>query len=109
MTGQTDRVYRDTTAACVIDDSRMGRRIHIAKSGSRSTVIWNPWSGKAAGMADFGNDEYHQMVCVEAANAGDDVATLAPGQTHRLGTFIRAERTCDATPTKTENRSTQTG
>jgi glucose-6-phosphate 1-epimerase len=27
--------------------------------------VWNPWSTKAKSMADFGDDEYKQMVCVE--------------------------------------------
>jgi D-hexose-6-phosphate mutarotase len=30
----------------------------VAKSGSASTVVWNPWQAKAAAMADFGDDEY---------------------------------------------------
>ncbi|KAH7937298.1 hypothetical protein HPB49_010443 [Dermacentor silvarum] len=28
-------------------------------------VIWNPWVSGAASMADFGDDEYVKMVCVE--------------------------------------------
>ncbi len=91
ITDETDRIYVDTPGQCVIEDPQMGRRIHIAKTNSRSTVIWNPWSDKAARMTDFGDDEYHKMVCVETANALDDVMTLAPGQAHRMGTQISAE------------------
>ena len=41
----------------------------IAKEGSRSTVVWNPWVAKAARLADMGDDEYLRMLCVETANA----------------------------------------
>jgi glucose-6-phosphate 1-epimerase len=83
ISGEVDRVYRDTTATCVIDDPGWQRQIVIQKAGSRSTVVWNPWQEKAARMADFGDDEYMAMVCVETANAGDDIVRLAPGEGHR--------------------------
>jgi glucose-6-phosphate 1-epimerase len=88
---ETDRVYLDTTAECVIEDPGMRRRIRVAKTGSRSTVVWNPWVAKAASLADFGDDEYPGMVCVETANAGDDVVPVAPSGTHRLQATISTE------------------
>jgi glucose-6-phosphate 1-epimerase len=91
IAGETDRVYTDTTAVCVIVDSTLGRRVTVAKEGSRSTVVWNPWCDKARRLADLGDDEYTEMVCVEVANAGDDTVTVAPGGEHRLGTTIGAE------------------
>ena len=30
-------------------------------------------------MADFGNDEYRHMLCVESGNIAPDFVTLAPG------------------------------
>ena len=91
ITALTDSVYLNTADDCIIEDPGKTRRIRVAKSGSRSTVVWNPWSEKATGMADFGDDEFRSMVCVEAANAADDVATVAPGQAHRMGTQIGVE------------------
>jgi len=88
---ETDRVYLDTTADCVIDDPGLRRRITIAKAGSRSTVVWNPWRAKAASMADFGDEEYPGMVCVETANAGDDVVSVPAGGRHELRTTIRVD------------------
>jgi glucose-6-phosphate 1-epimerase len=82
--GETDRVYLGTTADCCIEDSGLQRRIRIEKQGSRSTVVWTPWHEKAAKMGDFEEDGYLRMVCVESANAADDVLTLAPGEEHRL-------------------------
>ncbi len=89
--GETDRVYLDTDAACVIDDPALNRRLEIAKAGSRTTVVWNPWAEKAGQLADFGDEEYLSMVCVETANADTDVATVAPGGEHRLSAVIGLE------------------
>jgi len=52
--GEVDRVYVNSEATCVIEDSRLKRRIIVAKSGSRSTVVWTPWTEKADKMGDFG-------------------------------------------------------
>lgn len=90
--GETDRIYVDVPRSCVVDDPALGRHIHIAKTDSKSTVIWNPWREKARALKDFGDDEYLHMLCVEVANAGNNHATVAPGGEHRLGTTIRVER-----------------
>ena len=88
---ETDNIYIDTEAACHLNDAAFKRRIVVEKSGSRSTVVWNPWIAKAARMKDFGDEEYKQMVCIETANAGTDQITLAPGATHTLSTTLRTE------------------
>ncbi len=88
---ETDRIYLDTEATCDIHDPVLGRKIYVAKRGSRSTVVWNPWIDKARAMADFGDDEYPGMVCVETANAADDAVTLAPGEEHRLAVSIAVD------------------
>jgi glucose-6-phosphate 1-epimerase len=82
--GETDRIYLDSTADCLIDDPGLDRRIRIAKTGSRSTVVWNPWIEKAERMGDLGPDGYLRMVCVESANADEDGVTIPPGGEHRL-------------------------
>jgi glucose-6-phosphate 1-epimerase len=81
---EVDRVYVDTEADCVIEDAGLKRAIRIAKSGSRSTVVWNPWTEKANKMGDFGEHGYRGMVCVESANAFDNLVTVKPGETHSL-------------------------
>jgi glucose-6-phosphate 1-epimerase len=82
FTAETDRVYAGTTAATVIDDGT--RSIAVTKTGSESTVVWNPWIDKAAAMADFGSQEWTGMVCVETCNVGADAITLAPGASHTM-------------------------
>jgi len=52
---ETDRVYLDTLARCVLEDRGWRRRIVIEKVGARSSVVWNPWAEKAAAMADLGD------------------------------------------------------
>lgn len=78
ITEETDRVYFDTTAAVEIVDPSLGRTIRIDKSGSRSTVVWNPWIAKARNLDDFGDGEYQEMVCVESGNVGNNKITLPP-------------------------------
>jgi D-hexose-6-phosphate mutarotase len=67
-----------------IIDPGLGRKIQVEKSGSKSTVLWNPWITKAQQMPDFGNDEYKQMVCVESGNVASNKVTLPPGRTASL-------------------------
>ena len=89
---ETDRIYMDTDSRCTIEDPGLKRRIRIAKRGSRSTVVWNPWIAKSARMPDFGAEEYRGMLCIETANAATDVREIAPGGTHALGTVLSVER-----------------
>ena len=85
---ETDRIYYAGSRIAVIDDPGLERQIRVERFGSNSAVVWNPWIAKAAAMPDFGDDEYPGMLCIEAANAGDDARTLAPGASHTLGTRI---------------------
>ena len=84
ISSEVDRIYQNTTGTVEILDSRFGRRIRVEKSGSASTVVWNPWITKAQQMSDFGNDEYEQMVCVESGNVAANSITLPPGATSTL-------------------------
>ena len=93
FTGEVDRRYPHTPGACVIEDPGMRRRIGVAKEGSDSTIVWNPWTHKAKEMPDFGDNEWQEMVCVETANCRDDSVTLQPGQSHRMTATIAVERT----------------
>ena len=91
FTGETDRVYIDTVATCVVHDPVRKRRITIGKSGSRSTVVGNPWIEKARAMQDFGDVEWRGMVCVETANVDETAVQLQPGGTHSMSATIGVE------------------
>jgi D-hexose-6-phosphate mutarotase len=88
---ETDRIYLDASADCLINDAGMQRRIRIGKRGSRSTVVWNPWLEKAEGMGDMGENGYLNMLCIESTNAADDVVTIAPGDEHHLWVSYQVE------------------
>ena len=92
FSGETDRVYINSAAECVIHDDKLKRRIHIAKSGSLSTVVWTPWEEKANKMGDMGQpDGWREMVCVESANAIENAVKIAAGTRHTLIVEYRAE------------------
>ena len=80
--GEVDRVYLSTAAACTVEDHGAGRQIRIEKSGSDTTVVWNPWIEKAVALPDLGDDEWPHFVCIETANAADNAVTLRPGESH---------------------------
>jgi glucose-6-phosphate 1-epimerase len=88
---ETDRLYLHTTGASVVRDPVLGRTITIEKSGSDATVVWNPWIAKAKAMADFGDDEWPRMLCIETANAAECAVHLAPRSTHRMTARIRVD------------------
>ncbi len=88
ITQETDRVYENTRKTCVVDDPKLKRRITVEKSGSQTTVVWNPWVAKAAAMTDFGHDEWPGMLCIETANAGANTITLDAGKTHSMRAVI---------------------
>lgn len=88
---EVDRVYVNTAADCMIEDKGLKRAIRIAKQGSQSTVVWNPWTEKADKMGDLGEDGHRGMVCVESANAFNNVVSVAPGETHRLSVVYSLE------------------
>jgi glucose-6-phosphate 1-epimerase len=88
---EVDRVYHDTTDTVEILDSGLGRRVRIEKSGSQSTVIWNPWIDKSKRMLDFGDDEYLKMVCVESGNIGVNQLSLQPEEVASLKITVSSE------------------
>lgn len=91
MDGETDRVYLNTSTECIIDDPGSGRQILVGKSGSSSTVVWNPWIGKAKSLKDFGDDEWLSMLCIETCNVADNAVTLEPRGVHTLRAVVSAK------------------
>jgi glucose-6-phosphate 1-epimerase len=96
LTGWSDWVFPANPAATAIHDG--ARTIAIAKENSNTTVVWNPWMEKSAGMADLPPDAWPHFLCVESANAGSDAVTLAPHQAHTLQTRITVDAEDSAAP-----------
>ncbi|WP_236237597.1 D-hexose-6-phosphate mutarotase [Pseudomonas faucium] len=89
--GETDRIYLDTPPTLSIVDPHWNRRITLASSGSRSAVIWNPWTERAKELADMADDGWQRMLCIETANVWEDVVTLAPGKSVALSVSISSQ------------------
>ncbi len=83
LAGEVDRVH-DSTWAVVVADPVLGREIEVAKEGSGTTVVWNPWQEKGSAFADLTGSEWRELVCVEAAAAGEHALVLAAGASHEL-------------------------
>jgi glucose-6-phosphate 1-epimerase len=84
ISGPTDSAYMNSQSAFDLLDPAQSRRIHIAKQNSNTTVIWNPWIEAAYAMADFGDDEWQQMLCAEAANIMANAVDLPAAKSHTL-------------------------
>ncbi len=84
FSGEVDRVYARVPADLRIDDGAGQRTVRVRAEGSQTAVVWNPGPDISAGMADLDDDAWRRFVCVETANAGEDVIHLAPGAQHTL-------------------------
>lgn len=93
IAAETDRLFAPPEPECVLHDTGLGRALAMTFSGTQRLVVWNPWIAKARAMADFGDDEYTGMLCLEPANTGDSAVTLAPGDHHTLTLSLQATLT----------------
>lgn len=87
---EENRRYIKHSGECIIDDAGLNRKIYVSKKGSNVTVVWNPWEN-ARNIPDMPDDGYKTMICVEAVNAYEDVATVDPGKTFSVSTTIWVE------------------
>ncbi len=85
---ETDRIYDGRVAGIKLVDQQWERSIDVVPEGSQSTVVWNPWIAKSQRMADFGNDEYLRMCCIETANVRKRAVELEPGAACQIGVAI---------------------
>jgi glucose-6-phosphate 1-epimerase len=93
---ETDRIYLGSTrVGTTVRDDESGRSVLISRDGSEATVIWNPWADKAAGMRDFGDEEWRSMVCVEVGNIRDAAIRLEPGRSHTMSTIFELSPTLE--------------
>ena len=81
---EVDRIYTGVQGDLTIDDPVLERRINISSIGSRTAVVWNPWSEIARQMGDLDDEDYRRFICVETANAADEVVEVPSGGESRL-------------------------
>jgi glucose-6-phosphate 1-epimerase len=88
--GEVDSIYESSENILLVDDLS-GRTLLIEKSGSPSTVVWNPWLEKSIALSDLPDDGYRKFCCIEAAIANDKAVIVMPGTSVVLGTRISVE------------------
>lgn len=86
---ETDRVYLNPPKVVSLVDPGQQQTLEIQTWGNTDLVVWNPWKDNACKMADFDDEGYTSMICIEPANALDNQVRLAPGEQHCLGKIIR--------------------
>ena len=88
---ETDRVYQDTDAACLLTDNSSGHQIRVEKSGSSIDGCLESLDyEKAKAMKDFGNEEWREMICIETANVAPQTIKLAAGDQHTMSLEIHS-------------------
>ncbi len=81
----------------VVDQGK-NRAIQVEKEGFPDAVVWNPWIKKAAGMADFGDDQYKVCMHSSALNVENSRNALYLQKVH--GPAHQAERAPIFKPTE---------
>lgn len=88
ISGEVDRIFWNAPPEVRIQDGGGGREIRVRSAGFADVVVWNPWKELASTLPDFEDQEYLEMVCVEAAQIGVPVI-LAPGESWRGSQQLR--------------------
>ncbi|XP_076883222.1 putative glucose-6-phosphate 1-epimerase [Bidens hawaiensis] len=76
---EIERVYISSPNCVAVLDHERKRTYVLRKEGLPDVVVWNPWEKKPKSRADWGEDEYRHMVCVNGAVIEKPV-TLKPGE-----------------------------
>jgi len=87
---ETDRIYINVPTEIIkinINDES-NEVFLLQRINLKDTVVWNPWTDKAKGMSDFGDEEYDQMICVEPGNVSDYI-TLKSDESWEGGQIIQ--------------------
>lgn len=86
IASEVDRIYYGSEETTFLQDREWERTIEVAKAGSLTTVVWNPWNEKAASLGDLPDEDYQRFLCIESCNARHDTRILAPRGSHKLQT-----------------------
>ena len=89
--GETDRPYLNTTAPLLLLDPVLGRRLVLEKSGSVTSVTWNPGPALAAKLPDLAPEAWRHFACLETANVAENAITLAPREARTMEMRLRVE------------------
>eukprot|EP00038_Savillea_parva_P003353 m.124347 g.124347 ORF g.124347 m.124347 type:complete len:110 (+) comp11151_c0_seq4:152-481(+) len=94
-TAETDQIFKSVSGSIVASGVRSGNdsaQIEVTVESSapdKDCVVWNPWVDKAARMADFGDEEWRTMLCIEPGRVAAPYE-LAPGAEFYLRQVVTA-------------------
>jgi glucose-6-phosphate 1-epimerase len=91
FSGECDRIYLDVPAQLAIADRALNRQITVTATNSKTAIVWNPGADISAKMADLGDRDYEHFVCVETANAADEVITIPAGAQYQIAAQYAVE------------------
>lgn len=77
---EVDRIFVGAPPDIEVVDAARGHMVAVRRHGWADAVVWNPWVEKAKATGDFGDEEYKEMICVEAAVAPSGPVVVPPGQ-----------------------------
>ncbi|KAK4042231.1 galactose mutarotase-like domain-containing protein [Parachaetomium inaequale] len=70
ISAETDRVYTPVEDAVTVTEGGKPK-FRVTRDNLSNVVVWNPWTEKAQGIADFApKDGFRQMLCVEPGAVG---------------------------------------
>ncbi len=81
---EVDRIYTDAPNYATLIDTKSKREVTIETSGSKTTVVWNPWIDISKSSGDLNDDAYQRFICVETANAAEDVVVIEPNESFKI-------------------------
>ena len=81
---EVDRIYTDAPNYATLIDTKSQREVTIETSGSKTTVVWNPWIDISKSSGDLNDDAYQRFICVETANAAEDVVLVEPNESFKI-------------------------
>lgn len=84
INGEVDRIYLETPNQLKIIHKETEKVVSIESKNNKTTVVWNPWKELCEQSADLKEDDYTRFICVETANAADDVIKVGPDEAFSL-------------------------
>jgi len=82
--GEVDRIYLNVPSNLKIKQKDSVKSVEIKSTNNKAAVVWNPWKELCEKSADLKPDDYTRFVCVETANAADDVIKIMPSKKFSL-------------------------
>lgn len=65
FSAEVDRVYLDTASKLTLTQQK--NEVQITQLGHDASVLWNPWTEKAAALKDLPDAGYLDFICIETA------------------------------------------